>query len=83
MFDYFHVTEVWVNFWWRDKTMAWFRGQFCDPTESANNECAVPKFNRSTDEMVRIGKSNTQHKSKRLRQLSLLKVIIFLLFCLF
>jgi hypothetical protein len=53
MFDYFQVTEVWIKFWWRDRTMAWFRAQFCDPPESANNECAVPEFDNDINETVR------------------------------
>ncbi len=53
MFDYFHVTEVWVKFWWRDATMAWFRYRFCDPTETYNTLCTVPLLSSPEKEMVR------------------------------
>jgi hypothetical protein len=44
LFDYFRVSEVWIKFWWRDKTMAAFRESFCDPSETANTLCAVPVY---------------------------------------
>lgn len=57
MFDYFHVTEVWIKYWWRDKTMAWYRYNFCDPSETYETLCAVPIYADPDDETVRT----TQH----------------------
>lgn len=57
LFDSFRVTDVWVKFWWRDRTMAWFRHQYC-PLNSynestANRECAVPEFTDENEAIVR------------------------------
>jgi len=49
LFDYFQVTPVWIKFWWRDRTLAWFRKRFCNPSETANTKCAVPVFKNITD----------------------------------
>lgn len=54
LFDYFLVTDVWIKFWWRDKTMAWFRHKFCQPAETANTLCAVPRYVSDSEEAVRI-----------------------------
>jgi hypothetical protein len=52
MFDYFHVTQVWIKFWWRDRTMAWYRYQFCYPRTTYNTQCAVPVYSNPDDETV-------------------------------
>ena len=52
LFDIFMVTEVWIKFWWRDNTMAWFRKLFCDPPDSANELCAVPVYETHEQENV-------------------------------
>jgi hypothetical protein len=54
LFDSFGVTKVWVAFWWRDRTLAWFRRRFCDPPEVANTRCVVPVFQEEADETVRF-----------------------------
>jgi hypothetical protein len=54
LFDSFGVTKVWVMFWWRDHSLAWFRRRFCDPPEVANTLCAVPVFQEEVDETVRF-----------------------------
>ena len=53
LFDYFHVTQVWIKYWWRDRTMAWFRHRFCEPREFANTLCAVPIYGSEDEERVR------------------------------
>ena len=53
MFDYFRVTDVWIKFWWRDRTMAWFRRRYCEPPEVANTRCAVPVFEFEAQATVR------------------------------
>lgn len=52
LFDYFQVKGVWIKFWWRDSTMAWFRYHFCK-AETANTRCAAPVFVNDTDVTVR------------------------------
>lgn len=66
LFDSFGVTKVWVTFWWRDRTMAWFRRRFCDPPEIANTLCVVPEFQNERDEMVRWQKT-PRHALLRVR----------------
>lgn len=53
LFDSFGVTKVWVRYWWRDHTLAWFRRRFCDPPDLANTLCVVPVFQDEEDETVR------------------------------
>ena len=43
MFDYFSVTDVWIRHWWRDSTFAWFRRQFCEPSDTFDNKCTPPE----------------------------------------
>lgn len=40
-FDYFRVTKIWIEHWWIDGSMAWFRNYFCEAS-TANNRCAAP-----------------------------------------
>jgi hypothetical protein len=41
MFDYHHVSDVWVRHWWSIPAMAWFRWLFC-PNGTYNTKCMVP-----------------------------------------
>lgn len=55
--------EVWIVNWWRDRTMAWFRKTYCEPSEVnisgvilevANTLCAAPQFDDVADATVRL-----------------------------
>lgn len=61
VFDSFGVTTVWVRYWWRDRTLAWFRRRFCDPPENSNTLCVVPVFQDEADETVRSSKLQKSH----------------------
>lgn len=58
LFDYFRVTDVWIKYWWRDRTLAWFRHIYCendiDGTSTANEECATPEFQTEQETIVRL-----------------------------
>ena len=57
LFDSFRVTDVWIKFWWRDRTMAWFRHKYCPLNAfnetTANAECSVPEFSDENEANVR------------------------------
>jgi hypothetical protein len=57
LFDTFRVTDVWIKFWWRDRSMAWFRYRYCPLNayneSTANGECAVPEFTAEDEANVR------------------------------
>ena len=51
LFDYFDVTQVWVDKWWRDGRLAWFRYQSC-PSGTYQTSCTVPDFGNATEEVA-------------------------------
>jgi hypothetical protein len=50
LFDYFHVTAVWIQQFWRDERMAWFRYWSCQPQDTYNTLCSVPLYDNATVE---------------------------------
>jgi hypothetical protein len=66
LFDYFQVTPLWIKFWWRDRKMAWFRGQFCYPG-TADTLCAVPVFVDDANTTVSLIRLSTA-ASEQMRQ---------------
>jgi hypothetical protein len=50
LFDYFQVTIVWIQQWWRDDRLAWFRYWSCKPRSTYNTLCTVPLYENATIE---------------------------------
>ena len=44
LFDYYNVNEVYAKHWWGNPSMKFSRELFCEPPETAQNECMVPIF---------------------------------------
>eukprot|EP00538_Stauroneis_constricta_P000135 CAMPEP_0119551834 /NCGR_PEP_ID=MMETSP1352-20130426/4968_1 /TAXON_ID=265584 /ORGANISM="Stauroneis constricta, Strain CCMP1120" /LENGTH=1110 /DNA_ID=CAMNT_0007597951 /DNA_START=132 /DNA_END=3464 /DNA_ORIENTATION=+ len=41
LFDYHRVTIVWIQHWWQERTLSWFREQYCEDG-TAHTLCIVP-----------------------------------------